>query len=108
MSNYTDQMVAAIEAAAPLNLAKAHALASDSLFAEVSYRSIISKARSLGVAYEAQAKVAKATTVRVRKSDVVAAIARDLNADADALAGLAKADQRSLAALAEAVGYLKG
>ena len=47
MSNYTDAMVAKIRAAAPLNLAKAKALASD--FGSVSHRSVISKAQSLGV-----------------------------------------------------------
>ena len=49
MSNYTDAMVAKIRAAAPLNLAKAKALASD--FGSVSHRSVISKAQSLGVEY---------------------------------------------------------
>ena len=49
MSNYTDNMVAAIRAAAPLTLEKAKALASD--FGSVSHRSVISKAKSLGVEY---------------------------------------------------------
>ena len=49
MSNYTDKMVAAIRSAAPLNLAKAKALAEE--FGSVSHRSVISKAQSLGVEY---------------------------------------------------------
>ena len=49
MSNYTDNMVTAIRAAAPLTLEKAKALASD--FGSVSHRSVISKAKSLGVEY---------------------------------------------------------
>ena len=49
MSNYTPEMVAAITAAAPLNLAKAKDLASQ--FGNVTYRSVISKAQSIGVEY---------------------------------------------------------
>ena len=49
MSKYTDQMEAAIRAAAPLNLAKAKALAEQ--FATVSHRSVISKAQSMGLEY---------------------------------------------------------
>ena len=47
MSNYTPAMIAKLQAAAPLNLAKAKALASD--FGNVSYRSVISKAKHLGL-----------------------------------------------------------
>ena len=49
MSNYTPEMVARIRDAAPLNLAKAKDLAAD--FGNVTYRSVISKAQSLGVEY---------------------------------------------------------
>jgi hypothetical protein len=49
MSNYTPEMVARITAAAPLNLAKAKALAEE--FGSVTYRSVISKAQSIGVEY---------------------------------------------------------
>ena len=49
MSNYTPQMIARITAAAPLNLAKAKALAEE--FGSVTYRSVISKAQSIGVEY---------------------------------------------------------
>ena len=49
MSNYTSQMVARITAEAPLNLAKAKALAEE--FGTVPYRSVISKAQSIGVEY---------------------------------------------------------
>ena len=57
MSKYTDQMEAAIRAAAPLNLAKAKALAEQ--FATVSHRSVISKAKSLGVEYVKAAPAAR-------------------------------------------------
>ena len=48
MSNYTPKMVAALEAAAPLNLEIAKDLAADF---GLSHRSVISKAKSLGLEY---------------------------------------------------------
>ena len=48
MSNYTEKMVAQIKAAAPLNIEIAKELASDF---GVSHRSVISKAKHLGVEY---------------------------------------------------------
>ena len=48
MSNYTPKMVAALEAAAPLNLEIAKDLAADF---GISHRSVISKAKSLGLEY---------------------------------------------------------
>ena len=57
MSNYTSAMVARIQAAAPLNLAIAKDLASE--FGNVTYRSVIAKAKSLGVEYAKAEPVAK-------------------------------------------------
>ena len=59
MSNYTPKMVAAITAAAPLNLAKARELADT--FGNVSYRSVISKAQSIGVEYVKLSPVKRAS-----------------------------------------------
>ena len=62
MSNYTPKMVAALEAAAPLNLEIAKDLAADF---GLSHRSVISKAKSLGLEYvkaSPKAKVAKGIT----------------------------------------------
>ena len=62
MSNYTPKMVAALEAAAPLNLEIAKDLAADF---GVSHRSVISKAKSLGLEYikaSPKAKIAKGIT----------------------------------------------
>lgn len=56
MSNYTETMIAKIQAAAPLNLDKAHKLAGE---LGVSYRSVISKAKQLGVEYVKQERAAK-------------------------------------------------
>lgn len=62
MSKYTNPMIDAVRSAAPLNLAKAHSLANSDLFAkaDVGYRSIIAKAKSLGVEYVKAAPAAKA------------------------------------------------
>ena len=61
MSNYTPEMVARIQAAAPLNLAKAKDLAAD---LGVTYRSVIAKAQQLGVEY-----VKLSPVKRERKAD---------------------------------------
>ena len=62
MSKYTNPMIEAVRSAAPLDLSKAHALANSDLFAkaDVSYRSIIAKAKSLGVDYVKAVPAAKA------------------------------------------------
>ena len=77
MSNYTSQMVARINAEAPLNLEKAKALAEE--FGNVTYRSVISKAQSIGVEYVKLApakRAAKADTPT--KAEYLAAIRKAL------------------------------
>ncbi|MEC6998789.1 MAG: hypothetical protein VXW88_05350 [Pseudomonadota bacterium] len=60
MSNYTPAMVAKLQAAAPLNLEIAKDLAADFGF---SHRSVISKAKHLGLEYvKASPKAAKGIT----------------------------------------------
>lgn len=54
--SYTPEMVSKIKAQAPLNLEKAHALAAD---LNVSYRSIIAKAKSEGIEYQKKVAAAK-------------------------------------------------
>ena len=77
MSNYTEKMVAAIRSAAPLNLAKAKALAED--FGTVSHRSVISKAQSLGVEYVKAAPAARASGPKApTKAEYLAAIRKAL------------------------------
>ena len=56
MSNYTPAMVARIQNAAPLNLAKAKDLAAE--FGNVTYRSVISKARILALNTSSSARQA--------------------------------------------------
>jgi len=62
MSNYTETMIAAMRKAAPLNLEIAKDLAADF---GVSHRSVISKAKSLGLEYvkaSPKARAAKGVT----------------------------------------------
>jgi len=95
MSNYTDNMVAEMEKIGAFTYESAEAFAQKYADAGITTRSVVSKAKSLGLEYTPKV-VAKASTPRVRKADIVADIATILGADADALAGLAKADMRAL------------
>ena len=90
MSNYTSQMVARIHAEAPLNLTKAKALAEE--FGNVTYRSVISKAQSIGVEYVKLAPAArKAKADTPTKAEYLAAIRKSL-ALADRSGDLTKAE----------------
>ena len=91
MSNYTPAMIAKLQDAAPLNLAKAKDLAADF---GLSHRSVISKAKHLGLDYVVAPKAAK--KIRGSKADTVDAIAKAINVDADALDGLALAKASAL------------
>ena len=99
MSNYTPEMVAAITAAAPLNLAKAKDLAAQ--FGNVTYRSVISKAQSIGVEYVKLSPVKRAAKADTpTKAEYLAAIRKGL-ALADRSGDLTKAElERVLEAIA--------
>ena len=91
MSNYTPAMIAKLQGAAPLNLEIAKDLAADF---GVSHRSVISKAKHLGLDYIATPKAAK--KIRSSKADTVAAIAKGLDMPVDDLDGLALAKGSAL------------
>lgn len=97
--NYTPEMEATIREAAPLNMDKAKEIA-----AEIgkSYRSVIAKAKSLGVEYESKPKPQKRVG-GMTKPQMVAAIAASLDVDADKLDGLEKATALALGTVLEAV-----
>ena len=76
MSNYTPEMVARITAAAPLNLAKAKDLAAE--FGNVTYRSVISKAQSIGVEYVKLSPVKRVKNDTPTKAEYLAAIRKAL------------------------------
>ncbi|MGB2073547.1 MAG: hypothetical protein ACPHX7_09930 [Candidatus Puniceispirillaceae bacterium] len=76
MSNYTPEMVARITAAAPLNYAKAKELAAD--FGNVTPRSVVSKAQSLGVEYVKLSPVKRVKDDTPTKAEYLAAIRKAL------------------------------
>ena len=90
--NYTPEMESVIIAAAPLNMEKAKAIGSK---IGKSYRSVIAKAKSLGVDYEGKPKAAKRIG-GMTKPQMVEAIAAAVGADAAALEGLEKSTASSL------------
>lgn len=100
MSAYTDVMVAKLQAGAPWTFAGAEAFAKE---ANLSTRSVVSKIKSLGLAYTPKPKAARKNPDAIRKADMVATLATQIGADADKLAGLAKADVKALAELARCV-----
>lgn len=75
MSDYTPAMIAKLQAAAPLNLDKAKDLASDF---GLSHRSVISKAKHLGLEYVAQPKRVASKRVGPTKADTLGAIRKAL------------------------------
>jgi hypothetical protein len=75
MSNYTETMIAKISAAQPLDLEKAKALASDF---GLSHRSVISKAKSLGLDYIAQPKRVASKRTGPTKAETLGAIRKAL------------------------------
>lgn len=92
---YSDTQVARLRAAAPLNLAKAQDLASEF---GVSYRSIISKATQLGIAYDKKAPAAKkAAESGPTKAVIVAGIRQKLSL-ADREGDLTKAELEAILA----------
>ena len=91
MSNYTPAMIAKLQGAAPLNLAKAKDLAADF---GLSHRSVISKAKHLKIPYNVAPKA-----VRISRPDLVAAIAKAVDCPVDDLDGLANAKTSALSNL---------
>ena len=75
MSNYTEKMVATLRDSQPLNLAKAKDLAADF---GLSHRSVISKAKSLGLEYVAAPKRAASKANASTKAETLAAIRKAL------------------------------
>lgn len=100
MSAYTDKMVNEMTAVASWNYDSASEYAAKH---GLSVRSVISKLKNLELAYTPKPVVKSAAAPRVKKSEIVLQIAQASGADAEALAGLEKADARSLTALLKAL-----
>lgn len=94
--NYTPEMEAVLTDAAPLNLEKAKEIGEQ---IGRSYRSVIAKAKSLGLEYESLPPPKK-RPIQTTKADLVAQISENLGAD---LGGLEKATMCALDNLAQAV-----
>jgi hypothetical protein len=105
MSEYTANMTKAITEAAPLTFEAAVALAERDEFiaAGKSHRSIIAKAKSMGVEYVPKAPAAKRPK-GVTKASLVAEIAAGLNVAEDSLTGLDKANMAALQTLVKVIG----
>jgi len=99
MSNYTPSMVTELQSQA-WDYESAFAFAAEH---NLSVRSVISKIKNLDLDYTPKVKTVSTAGPRVLKADIVAAIAKALDADPDALAGLSKADGRALNALFMAI-----
>ena len=99
MSAYTEKMVATLRAQKSWTFAQAEAFASAN---DLSTRSVVSKIKSLDLAYEPKPKAA-AKGPRIRKADLVAGVAKGLAINVESIEGLAKADTRSLSALLMAI-----
>ena len=95
MSNYSSSMVTALQSQS-WDYDSASAFASEH---NLSVRSVISKIKSLDLDYTPKPKTVSTAGPRISKADLVISIAKALDADADELTGLAKADGRALSAL---------
>ena len=100
MSAYTDKMVNEMTAVSSWNYDSASEYASKY---GLSVRSVISKLKNLELDYTPKPVVKSAGEPRVKKSEIVSQIASIAGADPEALAGLEKADARSLTALLKAL-----
>jgi len=99
MSNYTPSMVTALQSQS-WDYESASAFASEH---NLSVRSVIAKIKNLDLDYTPKPKTVSTAGPRVVKADIVAAIAKALDADPDELEGLSKADARALSALLMAI-----
>ena len=94
--NYTPEMEQAIKAASPLNIVSARVLA-EKLGRKP--RSIIAKAKSMGLDYTVAKPTRKDGKPVVRKNDLVSASEKGLDSGSGSLVGLEKATRSALVVL---------
>jgi len=99
MSNYSDNMVAEMMEIGAFTFESASAYADK--YPALSTRSVVSKAKSLGLEYTP--KVVAKGVVKIRKSDVVAEITSELNLTDGELDSLVNAKAETLAVLLSAI-----
>jgi hypothetical protein len=95
-SKFTEEMLAKMEASAPLNFAKATAIAEEF---GLKPKSVVAGAIRNGIKYESKPRVSKAGTPVVRKADLVSEIGAKFGIPEADLEGLEKATRASLEAL---------
>ena len=95
MSQYTAKMVAEQQRQRSWNFEQAAAFAATHASAGISTRSVISKIKSLEIAYTPKEK-APAKAAGERKSDIIAEIARGLKMNMELIEGLNRAPVASL------------
>lgn len=101
-SKYTEAMVSRLVAEAangPLSLERLTVLAADPLFAEVTARGLVAKARTLGLPYAKVERVTKTGAAVVRKDELVAQL--EAATGLDGLDSLAKAEKNALRRLVD-------
>lgn len=99
-TRFSDDVLSAMQAAAPLNMEKATEIAEE--FGEKP-RAIIAAAIRAGIEYQRKGRVRKDGSSVETKRDVIASLASILGADVSTFAGLEKASAPALAALRDAV-----
>ena len=97
MTNYSSSMVTALQSQS-WDYESASAFASEH---NLSVRSVISKIKNLDLDYTPKPKTVSTAGPRVRKADIVDAIALAMSINADSIRGLDKADMRALTTLLE-------
>ncbi len=101
MSKYTPQMEAQLREKETWTFEDCEKFADE--FPDITTRSVISKVKNLGLQYQPKPAAVKSTVKQIRKSDMVRGIAKSLEMNYDAIAGLAKADKRALTLLKDAI-----
>jgi hypothetical protein len=95
-SKFTDEVVEVMNAAAPLDWAKAQEIGARF---DIKPRAVVASAIRQGIEYKRKERVTKSGAKVVSKADLVKGIAAKFDLDLDALDGLEKATKTSLAAL---------
>jgi len=97
MSVITPEILAVMSENSPLNMEKAEAIAEKF---GIKARAVIASAVRNGITYEKKARVSKAGTKIVSKTDLVATIAEKFGVSVESLEGLDKANKSALEVLA--------
>jgi hypothetical protein len=104
MSNYTSAVVTEMQELGSFTYDSASNFAIEK---GLSVRSVISKIKHLGLEYTPKPKTVSSAGPRVKKSDVVRDIAKQVGIALDKIEGLDKSDLRSLLNILDAINNLE-